>query len=314
MNRRLLNGQWLKSLPLSLLAALVFPLAFSGGAQAAPAATVASGRTECRSMASKILARPVSYCVFFPPDYAANKDEKFPVLYFLHGLGENAQTLLNTGGWNMIENLWEENRIGDFLLVSPAAGRSFYINSRDGQVRYEDFFIREFLPFIETHYRIRASRAQRGITGISMGGYGALRFAFKYPQLFGSVSAHSAALVAKLPEVQAASPQQDALARMMGDAFGSPFDRAFWSRNNVFTLIENGANLESMKIYFDCGTEDQFGFDAGAQALHDLLVKKKIPHEFHLYPGGHDWIYFADHFPASLEFHSRAFAASSPAK
>jgi S-formylglutathione hydrolase FrmB len=211
----------------------------------------------------------------------------------------------------MIENLWEDKRIGDFLMVAPGAGRSFYINSRDGQVRYEDFFIREFLPFIETHYRIRAVRGERGITGISMGGYGALRFAFKYPQLFGSVSAHSAALVASIPEVQAASPQQGALARIMGNAFGAPFDRAFWDRNNVFTLIENGARLDGMKIYFDCGTEDQFGFDTGAQALHDLLVKKKMPHEFHLYPGGHDWIYFADHFPAALEFHSRAFAAAA---
>jgi S-formylglutathione hydrolase FrmB len=303
-----LPGRWKlsNSTLFCLLIALVFFVTVPCETNAAPAA-VATGRTECRSMASKILARAVPYCIFFPPDYDVNKDQKFPVLYFLHGLGENAQTLLNAGGWNLIENLWEEKKIGNFLMVAPGAGRSFYINSRDGQVRYEDFFIREFLPFIESHYRIRPVRADRGITGISMGGYGALRLAFKYPQLFGSVSAHSAALVAKLPEVQAASPQQDMLARMMGSAFGSPFDRAFWDRNNVFTLIENGARPEGMKIYFDCGTEDQFGFDVGAQALHDLLIKKKIPHEFHLYPGGHDWIYFADHFPASLEFHSRAF-------
>jgi enterochelin esterase-like enzyme len=203
MSRRLLKGNLAKSFQLGLLIALVLLLAFAGEAKAGPVASVATGRTECRSMASKILARTVPYCVFFPPDYDANKDQKFPVLYFLHGLGENAQTLLNAGGWNLIENLWEEKRIGDFLMVAPAAGRSFYINSRDGKIRYEDFFIREFLPFIETHYRIRAVRADRGITGISMGGYGALRLSFKYPQLFGSVSAHSAALVAKLPDVQA---------------------------------------------------------------------------------------------------------------
>ena len=280
--------------------------------QAAPAR--AAGRTECRSVPSKILAHPVPYCVFLPPSYDVSKDQKFPVLYFLHGLGENAQTLLNAGGWNIIENLWEQDQIGDFLIVTPAADRSFYINSRDGQVRYEDFFVHDFMPFIESHYRIRADRHDRGIAGISMGGYGALRFAFRYPQLFGSVAAHSAALVAKLPEVEASSPQQEALARMMGSAFGSPFDRAYWNRNNPFTLVESGARPEGMKIYFDCGTEDQFGFDAGAQAFHDLLVAKKIAHEFHLYPGGHDWLYFAEHFPSSLEFHSRAFGLSSAAK
>jgi S-formylglutathione hydrolase FrmB len=274
----------------------------------------AAGRAECRAVPSKILGHPVPYCVFLPPSYDSGPAREFPVLYFLHGLGENAQTLLNAGGWNLIENLWEQKQIGEFLIVAPGAGRSFYVNSRDGRVRYEDFFIREFLPFIESHYHIHAVRHDRGLDGISMGGYGALRFAFRYPRLFGSVSAHSAALVPKLPEVQTSSPQQEALSRMMGSAFGSPFDRAFWNRNNPFTLVENGARPEGMKIDFDCGTEDQFGFDAGAQAFHNLLAAKKIPHEFHLYPGGHDWTYFAEHFPASLEFHSRAFGLGSAAK
>ena len=298
-----------------LLCAILFCCALATAVSAPAAApAVAGGRTECRDAPSKILGHAAPYCVFLPPGYDANKEAKFPVLYFLHGLGENAQTLVNAGGWNLIENLWEQRQMGDFLIVTPSADRSFYINSRDGQVRYEDFFIHEFLPFIESHYRIHATRHDRGITGISMGGYGALRFAFRYPQMFGSVSAHSAALVAKLPEVETSSPQQEALSRMMGNAFGSPFDRAYWNRNNPFTLVENGAHPEGMKIYFDCGTEDQFGFDAGAQAFHELLLAKKIPHEFHLYPGGHDWIYFADHFPASLEFHSRAFGLEPAAK
>jgi len=110
--------------------------------------------------------------------------------------------------------------------------------------------------------------------------------------------------------VQAASPQEEALAHTMGPAFGIPFNQPFWDKNNPFTLVENGARATSIQIYFDCGTEDQFGFDTGAQAFHELLAAKKIPHEFHLYPGGHDWSYFAEHFPASLEFHSRAFGAN----
>jgi len=280
---------------------------------ASAGAAFGAGRTDCRSLPSKILGHPVSYCVFLPPSYDFDQARKFPVLYFLHGLGESSQTLLDAGGWNLIENLWEQKQIGDFVIVTPSANRSFYVNSRDGKVRYEDFFIREFLPFIESHYRIQAERRTRGITGISMGGYGALHFAFRYPQLFGSVSAHSAALVAKLPAVQASDPQSEGLARVMGGAFGSPFDRAFWDRNNPFTLVEEGAHATGMAIYFDCGTEDLFGLDAGAQAFHNLLIAKKIPHEFHLYPGGHDWTYFAEHFPASLEFHSRAFGLKSSA-
>jgi putative tributyrin esterase len=275
----------------------------------------AAARAECRSVHSKILGRAVPYCIFLPPSYDADAARRYPVLYFLHGLGENDQILLNAGGWNLIQDLWEQKSIGEFLIAAPSAGRTFFINSRDDKVRYQDFFIREFLPFIEGHYRIRAERRTRGLEGISMGGYGALRFAFLYPRLFGSVSVHSAALVAKLPpHIEVSSPQEEMLARVMGSAFGVPFDRRYWDRNNPFTIVRERNRPAGLKIYFDCGTGDRFGFNVGAQALHELLTSKGIPHEFHLYPGGHDWMYFAEHFPASLEFESRAFGLTPSGK
>ena len=271
----------------------------------------AAGRAECRSLPSKILARPVAYCVLLPPSYDAEKASRYPVLYFLHGLGENEQALLNSGGWNLIEDLWEQKKLGEFVVAAPDAGRTFYINSGDGRVRYEDFFVHEFLPAIESRYRIRAVRRVRGVTGVSMGGYGALRLAFRYPALFGSVSAHSAALIEILPRAVLDAPEANSLARMLGGTFGTPFDPAVWDRNSPFTLVKNGARPAGMKIYFDCGTEDDFGFYKGTQAFHELLVSRGIAHEFHLYPGRHDWSYFAQHFPVSLEFHSKAFGSGS---
>jgi S-formylglutathione hydrolase FrmB len=266
----------------------------------------ALGRGECRSMPSKILGHPVQYCVILPPSYDSS-EQNYPVLYFLHGLGSNSEILINSGGMDLINDLWSQKQIGEFLIVTPDAGRSFYINSRDGKVRYEDFFIHEFIPYIEKQYRVRAGREHRGVSGVSMGGYGAFRFAFRYPQLFTSVSAHSAALLATLPTVSASDYQGAILNRILGSAFGSPPDAAYWRQNNPFTIVKNGARPIGLKIYFDCGTEDDYGFDAGAKAFHELLDSRHIPNEFHLYPGGHDWNYVADHFPASLEFHSRAF-------
>jgi S-formylglutathione hydrolase FrmB len=274
----------------------------------------ATPRAECRSMPSKILARPVRYCVFLPPSYDVDKATKFPVLYFLHGLGENEQVLLNSGGWDLIQDLWMQKQIGEFLIVAPDGDRAFYINSQNGRVRYEDFFMRELIPFIESRYRSRTERQERGITGISMGGYGALRLALRHPQKFGSVSAHSAVLVAKLPKETPDNPQENAVARLMGAAFGVPFNQAFWDRDNPFTLVREGPRPAGLRIYFDCGTDDEFGFNIGAQAFHQLLESLKIPHEFHLYPGGHSWIYFAEHFPASLKFQSDGFAARASAK
>jgi S-formylglutathione hydrolase FrmB len=270
----------------------------------------AAGHAECRTVPSKILGRSVPYCVLLPPSYDSEKPRRYPVLYFLHGLGENEQILLNSGGWDLIQDLWDQKRIGEFLIATPAADRSFHINSRDGRVRYEDFFIKEFLPFIESHYPIRSDRAHRGITGVSMGGYGALRFAFRYPQLFGSVSVHSAALIATLPRIQMPGTQENALSFALGGAFGNPFDPAFWKRNSPFTIVRDSPRPVGMHIYFDCGTEDDYGFNVGAQAFHELLVSRGIAHEFHLYPGGHNEVYFAQHLPASLEFQSRAFGLS----
>src|ERR1700678_2813078 len=189
MNNACWRGRALRS-----VAALIACVAIC----AAPAGA-APGRAECRAVPSKVLGHPVPYCVILPSEYDSGKTSNYPVLYFLHGLGGNEQMLLNSGGMNMIQDLRDQKRIGEFLIVSPDAGRSFYIDSRDGKVRYEDFFIREFLPYIESHYRIRAEKQYRGIGGVSMGGYGSLRFALRYPQMFGSVSAHSAALVANLP-------------------------------------------------------------------------------------------------------------------
>ena len=291
-----------------VLAAFVILLAGSTMSSTIHAAT--AGRAECRSMSSKILDRAVPYCVVLPPGYDTEK-QRYPILYFLHGLGSNSQLLIDQGGMDLVNDLWAQNEIGEFLIVTPDAGRSFYINSRDGKVRYEDFFIREFIPYIESHYRVRSDRQHRGIGGVSMGGYGSLRFAFRYPQLFGSVSAHSAALVASLPAGGMTGDQGNMLSRVLGTAFGSPPDAAYWNQNSPFTLVKNGQRPGELKIYFDCGTEDEFGFNAGAKTFHDLLDAHHIPNEFHLYPGGHDWSYVAEHFPASLKFHSRAFGLAT---
>jgi S-formylglutathione hydrolase FrmB len=205
----------------------------------------------------------------------------------------------------MVEDLRERGELKDFLIATPAGGASFYINSKDGKVRYEDFLLQEFFPFIEKRYRASPGRANRAISGVSMGGYGALHLAFRHPQLFNSVSAHSAALIEKLPAFLLDAPQSPR-ARVLGSVFGIPPDTVFWNANSPLNLARS-ANLAGLKIYFDCGSEDDYGFEAGAAALDKILTTRKIPHEFHLYPGRHDPFYFAAHLPASLAFHSRLF-------
>ena len=264
----------------------------------------ASGRVECNTLPSKILARGVPYCVVLPASFDTDKTKHFSILYELHGLGDNEQFFVHSGLWNLVEDERERLELKDFLIATPAGGASFYINSKEGKVRYEDFLLREFFPFIEKKYRASPGRANRAISGVSMGGYGALHLAFRHPQLFSAVSAHSAALIEKLP-VFLSTPQSPR-SRVLGAVFGIPPDTAFWNANSPLELART-ANLSGLRIYSDCGDRDDYGFDAGAAALDKILTARKIPHEFHIYPGRHDPAYFAAHVPASLAFHSRLF-------
>jgi len=273
----------------------------------------AQSRIDCNALDSKILKYAVHYCVYLPAGYdaAATKQPKprYPVLYFLHGLGDNEQTLFNSGGWTLLDDLRRQGKIGDFLIVAPEGRRSFYINSADGSVRYSDFFLREFIPHIESRYRIRAGRDGRAISGISMGGYGALRFAFAHPEMFSAVSAQSAALITESPQnIDTAGRSGAPLAKVLAAVFGNPIDVPHWNENSPFLLAKkNAGGLRNMHIYFNCGEEDNYGFEKGATVLHQQLLKQRVPHEYHSYPGDHSLSYFLLHFAEVMEFHSRAF-------
>jgi S-formylglutathione hydrolase FrmB len=269
----------------------------------------AQSRIDCNSLKSRILDDTVRYCVLLPPGYDSAPPKHYPVLYFLHGLGEDEQTLFKTGGWNLIEDLRQQHKIGEFLIVTPEARTSFYVNSADGKVRYSDFFLQEFIPYIEGKYRIRRERKARAITGISMGGYGALRFAFAYPKMFSAVSAQSAALMTQSPqELNAAMRSGSSLGKLMGPVFGNPVDVRNWNENDPFSLAKkNKTALGSLAIYFNCGRDDEYDFEVGATALDKQLQEEHIKHEFHLYPGNHSASYFGAHIGEVMEFHSKMF-------
>jgi len=269
----------------------------------------AQSRIDCNALKSRILGEAVHYCVLLPPSYDSAPAKHYPVLYFLHGLGENEQTLFKTGGWNLIEDLRQQHKVGDFLIVTPEARASFYVNSADGKARYSDFFLQEFMPYIEGKYRIQRERKSRAITGISMGGYGALRFAFAYPEMFSAVSAQSAALMTQSPqELNAAMRSGSSFGKLMGPVFGNPIDVRHWKENDPFSLArKNNHAIATQAIYFSCGRDDEYDFEVGATALDKQLEEEHIKHEFHLYPGNHSASYFGAHIGEVMEFHSKMF-------
>jgi S-formylglutathione hydrolase FrmB len=276
-------------------------------------AAPAQSRIDCSALNSRILKRVIHYCVYLPAGYDAGAAQhparQYPVLYFLHGLGDNEQTLFNSGGWTSLDDLRNQHKMGDFLIVAPEGWRRFYINSADGSVLYNDFFLQEFLSHIEHKYRVRPGRAGRAISGISMGGYGALRFAFAHPELFSAVSAQSAALITESPQqLDAVERTGSALAEVLGPVFGNPIDVPHWNTNSPFVLArKHAAALKKMAIYFNCGQNDNYGFEKGAADLHQELKKEGVNHEYHSYPGDHSLTYFLSHFDEVMQFHSKAF-------
>jgi putative tributyrin esterase len=289
------------------LPALVAGLFLAATAASAPPPSLSD---DCRSVPSQILDHPVDICVVLPADYASSAPRRFPVLYYLHGLFENEHSWIDRGGQGILEGLLASGEAGEFIVVLPNGGKSFYVNSFDGRERYEDFFIQELVPWVDRTYRTLASRETRGIEGDSMGGYGSLHLGMRHPDVFGSVSAQSAALLAKIPDPLPTEGRWGFYARILEQSFGSPLNDKYWEANSPLTLAENPSRFAGLKLYFDCGTDDRYGFNEGAVLLDKTLTDKGFPHEFHLREGNHGWSYLTQYMKYPLIFHGQIFAAA----
>jgi S-formylglutathione hydrolase FrmB len=266
----------------------------------APAQTPPTSRVEYGSLPSAALGKELKFAIQFPPSYDTDSKRRYPVLYFLHGMNGNEREFERRGVAAAISRMRDEGKIGEFIIVSPAGENSFYLNAKNG-VRYEDAIIRDLIPYIEKTYRVAGTPATRSIQGISMGGWGALYLAFKHPEMFSSVTAHSAALVSELPHPQGGDRRSQFLLQLIGRIFGDPPDEEYFRANNpVFAVEQNLAAIKKsgIKIYFDCGEQDRYGFQEPNKAFDAQLTKLGLAHEFHMFPGGHGWEYMisvADH-------------------
>jgi enterochelin esterase-like enzyme len=271
--------------------------------QAGSSAPTSPTTLDCSQIQSTILGRAVNYCVALPAEYASSSSKRYPVLYYFHGMFEDERSWAERGGKEILDGMLSKGQLGPFLVVMPDAGMTFYVNSFDGKDRYEDFFTEEFVPYIDQHYRTNARPADRGLFGVSMGGFGSLHIGLRHAGLFGAVSAQSAALVGKLPNPLPASHRW----QMLQGPFGSPLNRDYFEANNPITQAEHPEAFQNLKLYFDCGNHDRYGFQEGNELLDQVLTSKHFPHEFTLRDGDHGWSYEADYMHCALSFHWQAF-------
>jgi len=262
---------------------------------------------------SAALNKDVNYAILLPASYNKESKRRYPVLYFLHGMNGNEREFERRGVAATVEKMEAGGKIGEFIIVSPAGGNSFYINSKSG-VRYEDAIVKDLIPYIESNYRAVGGSKGRAIQGISMGGFGALMIAFKHPEMFSSVTAHCAALFPTLPKPSGDDRRAQFLAALIGRIFGDPPDDEFFKANNPFDLADsNQAAIKKsgLKIYFDVGDQDRYGFTQPNKAFDEKLNKAGLAHEFHVFPGSHGWEYMLSVADHSYEFLWKNFPATA---
>ncbi len=237
----------------------------------AEAATVDTINVYSNSMHKNIktiVIRPASY----------NKSSKpFPVLYLLHGaFGNYSNWILKVPH---IQQLADENQM---MIVCPDGGfTSWYFDSPiDSNFRYETFVSTELPQYVDSKYKSIKDRKGRAITGLSMGGHGGLFIAFRHSETFSACGSTSGAL-----HVSVIKKGYD-VEKRLGDTAAN---KKYWNDWSVLNLIDHSPK-DSLAIIIDCGTEDRVL--PMNKAVHEKMIKLKIPHDYIERPGGHNFLYW----------------------
>lgn len=233
------------------------------------------------------------YKIILPSKYNTEKTKRYGVIYLLHGL---------TGHY---DNWTAKTKIADYaahynyIIVTAEGDDGWYSDSvTKANDKYESYIVKELIPEIDKKFRTVANKNNRSIAGLSMGGYGAIKFGLKYPEMFSLVGSFSGALPATgWTDKNSAAWLSKSIMTVFGDA-------AHETRyaNDIYKIVREmpDANKKTLPfIYLDCGTEDfliQPNRDFAA-----LLFEKKIPHEFRQLPGKHDWNYWNSQVQEFLE-------------
>jgi enterochelin esterase-like enzyme len=252
---------------------------------------------ETRIVKSEILKMERNYAIYLPPGYEET-DQSYPVLYLLHGSGDNHTGWVQFGQVQHIaDKAIAEGKCGAMIIVMPDADTKVkgYFNQPDGSFAYEDFFFKELIPHIEKNYRTRTERRYRAVSGLSMGGGGTIYYALHHPELFAAAAPLSATTGSWMRQNSQASPEQA---------------EAYKQKHNLESILSNASTEELQKIkqlrwYISCG-DDDFLYKDNSE-MHILFRGKEVPHEYRVKDGGHSWSYWRMELPEVMEFVSKSF-------
>jgi S-formylglutathione hydrolase FrmB len=266
-----------------------------------------NARAQTIQFESQLVGKVLPYNVLLPVDYdlTTAKSKRYPVLYLLHGL------FGHYNNWIEKSNLYEYTATSEFIIVMPEGNDNWYTDSATVAAdKYDSYIMQELIPNVDQRFRTISSREGRAIAGLSMGGYGALKFGIKYPQQFIFVGSMSGALGAPT-WTEADLKGLAAIWRTLQPVYGAENSptRAANDLNKLYRDLAADKIASLPFIYLDCGTEDpllQIN-----RSFADILVARKIPHEYRELPGGHTWTYWDAQVQEILRIAAKRFPKSS---
>ena len=263
---------------------------------AAQAGTVREG-----AVRSKQLGRALPYTVYLPDGYGEGR-LRYPVFYLLHGMGGNQHSWTAAGDIGRIaDELIAAKAIPPTLIVMPAAESTWYVDRKE---RMESAFIQDLIPAIDAEYRTVRSRKGRVLAGYSMGGYGSLRFALKFPDVFAAAALLSPAIYDPLPPPISA-------ANSVGVFGADSFDARVWRELNWPSLLPGFlARRLEVPIYIVTGDDDAYGVELHVSKLYGRLREAGQPAELRIVDGGHSWDVWRSTIGEAMRY---IFSFASPA-
>jgi enterochelin esterase-like enzyme len=259
---------------------------------------------ETLTVNSAILKMDRKFAIYLPEGYNQG-DQSYPVLYLLHGSGDNQTGWVQFGQVQQIaDQVIAQGRAARMIIVMPDAdtARRGYFNDIRGDFNYEDFFFKELIPHIEKNYRVRTERRYRAVAGLSMGGGGTIFYTLHHPDMFAAAAPLSASTGSwnieqtktRLPNAKLTNQQIE----------------TYYKRHSIEELIKAASEDELKQIkqvrwYISCGDDDFLS--EGNSLMHIAFRKSEIPHEYRVKDGAHTWTYWRMELPLVMEFVSKSF-------
>ncbi len=263
---------------------------------------------ETRTVKSTILKMDRKYSIYLPAGYDES-DQSYPVLYLLHGSGDDHTGWVQFGQvQNIADRVIAEGLAGPMIIVMPDAntGTRGYFNAIQGNFNYEDFFFKELIPHIEKTYRVRSERRYRAVAGLSMGGGGSIFYALHQPDVFAAAAPLSASTGNwDIEQFKQRMGNNNGLAGLSDKQIED-----YYNRHSVEGIIKNASaddmkKIKSIRWYISCG-DDDFLYE-GNSMMHIVFRKNEIPHEYRVKDGGHTWTYWRMELPLVMEFVAKSF-------